>query len=251
MARLVVARRHLELVPVDVQHGRHEAGVVGELALDVLHGAAVEEVAAPAVLRVRPVVIDDRVAEREGTAEVKTSRQAPGGGLVEEDSPGSDAVLRPDDRVALQLEVALAVVVNIVVVDVGPLEVVVLRAGGPGGDEDQRDDQVELHVDLGPRWQLSARTQPPAAVTRLSPPLSGLQTSNWSRGEKARPAQSQPGEELQQISAINLHPAPCQLLFLLNLLCCPIVPELLELHNMLFKLNKKKLLTCNFYNSFP
>ena len=75
---LVVTGRDLELVPVDVQHGRHEARVVGELALDVLHGAAVEQVAAPAVFRVRAIVIDDGVTEREGTTEVKTSRQTAG-----------------------------------------------------------------------------------------------------------------------------------------------------------------------------
>ena len=40
---------------------------------------------------------------------------------------------------------ALAVVVHVVVVDVGPLQVVVLRAGGVSADEDEGDDQGELH----------------------------------------------------------------------------------------------------------
>ena len=113
----LVICRNVKLVSVDVEDGSGEVGVGRELALEVVQRPTVEKVAAATLGAVHPLVEHGGVAEGVGAAVV----QAPGQGqhlrLVEEGSPHVDAVLRPDDGVGLHLEMSLAMVIHIVIMD--------------------------------------------------------------------------------------------------------------------------------------
>ena len=156
VAQALVAGGQVELVSVNIQHCGAELKVGGKLALDVLQGAAVEQVAATPVRRVWPGVVHRRVTQGVGAAVVQTPGKAGGWRLIEEDSPTSNTVLRPDDGVRLHLVMPLAVVVNVVIVDGGSLEVTVLAAGGVGGDQHDGDHQEDLHVSSASCQSLSA-----------------------------------------------------------------------------------------------
>ena len=94
----------LELVPVDVEDGGGEVWVGGELTLEAVRVAAVEEVTAAALAALHPLVEHGGVAERVAAAPVQAPRQARHLGLVEEGGAHGEAVLRPDDGVGLKLE---------------------------------------------------------------------------------------------------------------------------------------------------
>ena len=111
----VNCRTRLETGPVRIQHCACELRVGGELALQGVQWTTVEEVAAAALSRVHPRVVDCGVAAGLGTAGVQAAGQARQAGLVEEVRTLLPAVLCPDDHSPLHLIVVLAVVVRVVV----------------------------------------------------------------------------------------------------------------------------------------